>query len=137
MSWGAAKSYIQDGIKPWSSSGQHWLAGKQPGREGPAAPVGSELHSLTGLSFWPRRAVQEGSQQLKRSGGSFPFCGTCGTNSGVGCPVLGSPVQERHWHSGVIQWRLMIRELLWFLGFILQIEIMWKQEQFELFTSPL
>lgn len=63
--------------------------------------MGSELHSVTGVLFWQRaaaasRVVQEGSRQLKRSGGSFPLSGTWGTNSGAMCPVLGSPVQERH-----------------------------------------
>lgn len=57
--------------------------------------MGSELHSLTGVSFWPRRTVQEAGQQLKRNG-SFPLSGTCGTTSEVVCPALGSPVQERH-----------------------------------------
>lgn len=61
--------------------------------------MGIELYS--GVSFWQRRAaaswaVQEDSQMLERNGGCFPLSGTCGTSSGVVCPVLGSPVQERH-----------------------------------------
>lgn len=46
----------QDGINPWNSTGQHWLARKQTGRKGPKAPVDSELPSITSdLHFWQRR----------------------------------------------------------------------------------
>jgi len=39
------------------------------------------------------------SQQVNERD-QFPLLGTCEIASGVRCPVLGFPVQERHGHTG-------------------------------------